>query len=52
MPLSVSRKRLDGTVGLPTTVGVKPVPATFQSGSYSDFLGDPRTYGITLRANF
>ena len=28
------------------------IPATFQSGSYSDFLGDPRTYGITLRANF
>lgn len=28
------------------------IPATFQSGSYSAFLGDPRTYGVTLRRNF
>ncbi len=28
------------------------IPATFQAGSYSAFLGDPRTYGITLRRNF
>jgi len=28
------------------------IPATFQAGSYSAFLGDPRTYGITLRHNF
>lgn len=28
------------------------LPATFQTGSYSAFLGDPRTYGITLRRNF
>ena len=26
--------------------------ATFQTGSYSAFLGDPRTYGITVRHNF
>lgn len=28
------------------------IPATFQAGSYSAFLGDPRTYGVTLRRNF
>lgn len=28
------------------------IPATFQAGSYSAFLGDPRTYGITLRRDF
>lgn len=28
------------------------IPATFQAGSYSAFLGDPRTYGVTLRKNF
>ncbi|MFC5342626.1 TonB-dependent receptor [Brevundimonas staleyi] len=28
------------------------IPATFQTGSYSAFLGDPRTYGVTLRRNF
>lgn len=28
------------------------IPSTFQPGSYSAFLGDPRTYGITLRRNF
>ena len=28
------------------------IPATFQTGSYSAFLGDPRTYGITLRRTF
>ncbi|MDA5193520.1 TonB-dependent receptor [Govanella unica] len=28
------------------------IPATFQAGSYSAFLGDPRTYGITVRTNF
>lgn len=28
------------------------IPATFQAGSYSAFLGDPATYGITLRRNF
>jgi iron complex outermembrane receptor protein len=28
------------------------IPATFQAGSYSAFLGDPRTYGITLRRTF
>jgi len=27
-------------------------PATFQSGSFSGFLGDPRTYGLTVRVNF
>jgi len=27
-------------------------PATFQGGSFSGFLGDPRTYGLTIRANF
>jgi outer membrane receptor protein involved in Fe transport len=28
------------------------LPATFQTGSYSAFLGDPRTYGITVRHEF
>jgi len=28
------------------------IPATFQVGSFSAFLGDPRTYGITVRRNF
>ncbi|RZJ47289.1 MAG: TonB-dependent receptor [Brevundimonas sp.] len=28
------------------------IPATFQAGSYSAFLGDPRTWGVTLRRNF
>jgi outer membrane receptor protein involved in Fe transport len=28
------------------------IPATFQAGSYSAFLGDPRTYGVSLRRNF
>ena len=28
------------------------IPATFQAGSYSAFLGDPRTYGATLRFNY
>ncbi|HBI19540.1 MAG TPA: hypothetical protein DDY79_09580 [Brevundimonas sp.] len=28
------------------------LPATFQAGSYSAFLGDPRTYGITLKRTF
>jgi len=28
------------------------LPATFQGGSYSAFLGDPRTYGVTLRMDF
>lgn len=28
------------------------IPATFQAGSYSAFLGDPRTYGVTVRHNF
>ncbi|MDP3867554.1 TonB-dependent receptor [Phenylobacterium sp.] len=30
----------------------RKIPATFQGGSYSAFLGDPRTFGVTLRANF
>ncbi len=30
----------------------RKIPSTFQGGSYSAFLGDPRTYGVTLRANF
>lgn len=28
------------------------IPATFQGGSYSAFLGAPRTYRVTLRRNF
>jgi outer membrane receptor protein involved in Fe transport len=27
-------------------------PSTFQSGSLSAFLGEPRTYGLTVRRNF
>jgi iron complex outermembrane recepter protein len=27
-------------------------PSTFQAGSFSAFLGEPRTYGVTARRNF
>ncbi|MES2083231.1 MAG: TonB-dependent receptor [Pseudomonadota bacterium] len=30
----------------------RKIPTTFQTGSFSAFLGDPRTYGVTLRASF